>query len=85
MDFSPEKLRKRFKELTDKFEPRAEARDAIKRERDEKAEKGTLTIKQSLDYDAKIKKANEGLYDLEMERAAVARALGGKTSEPTEG
>lgn len=84
-DLSPEALRKAFKELSDKFEPRAEKRDALKRERDAKAEAGTLTVKQSQDYDAKIRKANEGLYDLEMQRAVVARALGGKTGEPAEG
>jgi hypothetical protein len=82
MDFSPEKLRKRFKELTDKFEPKAEARDAIKRERDAKGD--GLTAKQAAAYDAKIRKANEGLYELEMERAAISRALGGRTAEPAE-
>lgn len=85
MDFSPKALRKRFAELTDEFEPKAEKRDAIKRERDEYVEKGTVSLKKLAEYDKKIIAANKGLYDLEMERAAVARALGGKTAEPAEG
>lgn len=84
-DLSPKAMRKHFAELSARFEPKAEKRDALKRERDELAEKGTLTLKQSQDFDEKIRKANEGLYDLEMQRAVVARALGGKTSEPAEG
>lgn len=77
MDFSPDKLRARFAELTKKYETRAGPRDKLMAERDAKAAK--LTRAQFVEYDKKITAANKGIYEIEMERAAVARALGGKT------
>jgi hypothetical protein len=78
MDFSPDKLRKRFAELTKRYEAKAGPRDKIMAERDGKADK--LTRAQFVTYDKKITAANKGIYEIEMERAAIARALGGKTS-----
>lgn len=75
-DFSPEKLKARFWELTDKYDE-YEAKLAPLRKQLEKALDGTRKEEEAAR--AKIKKAREGLYELEMERAAVARALGGKT------
>jgi hypothetical protein len=75
MDLSPDKLRKRFAELTKKYE--ASPRHKLMAERDSKADK--LTRAEFVKYDDKIKAANKGLYEIEMERAMIARALGGKT------
>lgn len=75
MDFSPEKLRARFAELTKQYD--ASPIHKLKAERDAKADK--LTRAQLVKYDEKIRAANKGLYEIEMERAAIARALGGKT------
>jgi hypothetical protein len=69
----PVAARARFAELTKEFEE-------LKAERDAKDDK--LTRSQMRAYDDKIRKANVGLYEIEMERAALSRALGGKTSEP---
>lgn len=80
MDFSPEKLRARFAELTAKYE--ANPVHKLKSERDAKAEK--LTRTEFVKYDERIRAANKGLYEIEMERAAIARALGGRTSELVE-
>ncbi len=77
LDFSPENLRKRWAELTAEYEKKAAPRDKLMAERDAKIAK--LTDAEQRAYAAKIKKANEGLYEIEMERAAIARALGGKT------
>ena len=82
MDFDPKKLRARFAKLTAdhdairrKADPlRADYDDLVQRNR--KAEDAAA---------AKVKKAEAGLYDIEQERAAIARALGGRTSEPAEG
>ena len=77
MDFSPAKLRARFAELAKQYEAKAAPRDKLRAERD--ARHAKLTQAELAKYDDKIRKANEGLFDIEMERAAVARALGGKT------
>jgi len=73
-DFSPAALRKRYAEVTAEFDKKNEPLLKLKAERDGK--KGTLTAGEAADYDKKIRKANEGLYEIEMERAALARALG---------
>lgn len=79
MNFSPEALRARFKELTAQVS-RIEALSAPRREeRDAYARQTAATIKA---FDAEIAKIEADKYDLEMERAAVVRALGGRTGEP---
>ena len=82
MDLSADTLRKQFGKLTKQHDairakstPLRESYDAMvqaNRAREDKAA-------------AEIKKAEDGLYEIEQERAAIARALGGKTSEPAEG
>ena len=78
MDFDPKKLRARFAKLTkdhDAIEKRAaplrKAYDVLCQE-NRKAEDAAAD---------KIKRTTEGLFDIEQERAAIARALGGKTGE----
>jgi hypothetical protein len=75
---SIEEAREAFAKQTQEFEAAAEKRDAIKRERDGKGDK--LTLAEARKYDERIRKANEGLFELEMERAALARALEGRTA-----
>jgi hypothetical protein len=84
MDFSPDALRKQFNALTAKH-------DAIQNElqplRDELdavvAGDGNITVKKAAEREKalrpKITALQKKLYPIEMERAAVARALGGKT------
>jgi chaperonin cofactor prefoldin len=87
MDFSPDKLRKRFHLLTGergkidaKLDPlRAELNKIV-------AGDVNMTIKQARTREEKvreqIKKLQAGLSPIEMERATLARALGGKTGVP---
>jgi hypothetical protein len=81
VDFSPDALRARFAELTDEFDALNAPLLALKAERDEKY--ADLTVAEVQAYDEKIRAANDPrLYEIEMERAAIARALNGKTSVP---
>ncbi len=84
MDFSPENIRKRFHELTAehdkidaKLSPKRAELDALV------AGDTDLSVKDAKVAEAKlrtsIKALQETLYPIEMERAACARALGGKT------
>jgi chromosome segregation ATPase len=87
MDFSPDKIRARFHELTAerakidaKLDPlRAELADLISGDTD-------LTAKKARSREAsvrdKIVDLQQQLAPIENERAACARALGGKTGEP---
>lgn len=79
---SPPDARAKFKALTEEFDKKFAPLVKLKEERDKKADK--LTRSEFAEYDNRIRKANEGLYEIEMERAAVARALGGRTAEPKE-
>lgn len=89
-DLSPPVLRKHFAKLT-KQSDALEAKLAPLREELNTvvAGDGKMTVKDAADREGKlrpqIRKLQEELAPIEMERAAVARALGGKTSEPTEG
>jgi hypothetical protein len=82
MDFSPDKLRKRFAELTKQYEVIDAKRTALQLERDGKDGKLTDTSRRA--YADKIKKLHGQAAPVETERAMIARALGGKTSEPVE-
>jgi predicted nucleic acid-binding Zn-ribbon protein len=81
MDFDPKKLRARFAELTEKH-------DAIRAKADPLRERYDALVqgnRKAEDAAAKrVKNAEDGLYEIEMERAAIARALGGRTAEPAE-
>lgn len=72
----PETLRKRFHELTARSAkirkaslPLRDQHDALLRKQAD--ERGKLV--------ARIRKAEDGLFEIEQERAALSRALGGQT------
>jgi hypothetical protein len=73
-----DEARARFAHLTAIYEKGAGKRDKLMHERDRKID--TLGHKAERAFAERIKKANEGLYEVEMERAALVRALGGKTT-----
>jgi hypothetical protein len=77
--FTPEAMRARFHELKAQREAIKAVSDPIRAERDAhvqaaRAKEDELT--------AALKAAEEGLFDLDMEMAALARALNGKTGSP---
>lgn len=76
MDLSPDKLRKRFAELTRQYEAKDAKRAPLQAKRDKYME---TVGKKLADFDKQIIVANKGMYEIEMERAAISRALGGKT------
>lgn len=77
MDFSPEKLRARFAALTKQYEAKDAKRAPLQAKRDKYMETHGAKL---ADFDKQIIAANKGMYEIEMERAAIARALGGKTA-----
>lgn len=89
MDFSPEKLRKHFKDLTAKHDQIQAKLQPLRDELDRVvAGEGNITVKaaraKELKLRPKIRDLQNELYPIEMERAVVARALGGKTGTPGE-
>lgn len=86
MDFSPEKLRAHFADLTKRRDVIDAKLDPLREELDQiVAGKVDLTLAKAQKREAVIREKIKGLqaerYPVEMERAAVARALGGKTGE----
>lgn len=77
MDFSPETLRARFHELTAQHDEIRAKSDPLRAKRDALSQKHALEEKALND---RIKEVEAGLFEIEQERAALARALGGKTS-----
>lgn len=75
--YSPEAMRARFAELT----ARAEQIRATSPRADRDKRVDELTEKQRRELDAKIKAHEVELYDIDRERAVIARALGGKTGD----
>lgn len=76
MDLNPENLRTRFAELGEQRDailassgPVREQRDAIAHDAQEKMAA----------LDARIRAAEDGLFDIDQARALISRALGGKT------
>ena len=87
VDFSPENLRKRFRELTKKSDALEAKLAPLREELNEVvAGKGNITVLQASKREADIRpqivKLQKELAPIEMERAALARALGGRTSGP---
>jgi hypothetical protein len=87
MDFSPAALRAHFKALTAKREKIDVHLDPLRAELDALVAGDTkLTVKKAKEREAvireEIKNLQAKLFPIENERAAVARALGGKTGEP---
>jgi hypothetical protein len=89
MDLSPKNLRKQFHSLTAKHDAIQKKLQPLRDELDGlvSGESG-VTVKKAREREAvirpKIKELQNELYPIEMERAAVARALGGKTGSPDE-
>jgi hypothetical protein len=86
-DFSPDKLRKHFKDLTAKSEAIDKKLQPLRDELDALvAGDGVVTVKEARKREAvirpKIVALQEEQFPIEMERAATARALGGKTGTP---
>lgn len=84
MDFSPDKLRAHFADLTAKREKIDVKLNPLRAELDELVKGETkLSVKATRSREDKvrdqIKALQNELYPVEMERATVARALGGKT------
>ena len=78
MDFSPDKLRKRFAELTKKYDAIDAKRSKVQIERDGKIDK--LSMADARSYASRIRKLHAEAAPIEEERAAISRALGGQTS-----
>ena len=75
---NPEKMRARFHELKAKRDAQRAKADPIRAERDKLVAK---QLKELDAHDAKVKKAEEGLFDIEMEMGMLVRALNGKMGE----
>lgn len=87
IDFSPDNLRKHFHELTAKREKIDAKLDPLRAELNALVAGDTkLTVKKAKEREAVIRKEivalQDKLFPIERERAAVARALGGKTGAP---
>lgn len=88
-DFDPKSLRKQFHSLTAKHDAIQKKLQPLRDELDGLvAGDGDVSVKKAREREAalrpKIKDLQNELYPIEMERAAVARALGGKTGSPDE-
>lgn len=80
-NFSPENMRKRFHELGKKRAAILAKTMPLREKRDKIVQKAEAEAKALADQFKKIE-ADEGLFDLDQERAVIARALGGKTGKP---
>jgi hypothetical protein len=79
MNLSPDSLRKRFAEITKKYDAIDAKRTKLQLERDGKVDK-VAAPKLDKDYGDKIRKLHAEAAPIEEERAMISRALGGKTS-----
>lgn len=84
MDFSPDKIRERFHELSAKASSLHETLDPLRKElADLVCGETKLSVKAAVAREAEVREhiraGNAKLAPIEMERAACARALGGKT------
>lgn len=78
MDFSPDKLRARFAELSKKYDAIDAKRTALQKERDGKIDSMGMTQEKA--YAERIKKLHAEAAPIEEERAAISRALNGQTA-----
>lgn len=79
MEFTPEKMRKRFHELTAKSAAIRAKADPLREARDKVAARHAREI---AGHNAKVQAAEKGLFEIEQERAMLAKALGGRMGEP---
>lgn len=75
----PDAMRKRFHELNKQREAILKKSEPLRQKRDEAVSKATETERKMNDA---IRKAEADLYDIDIERGQIVRALGGKTGEP---
>ena len=78
MDFNPDKMRARFQTLTKDYDKRMAKLEPLHKKL---ADHVAKSAKVEQELREQIAEAKEGMYDLEMERAMLARALGGRTGE----
>lgn len=76
---SHEEMRARFWELKAQRDEKREKADPIRAERDELVAKQLKELEKA---DAKVAKAEEGLFDIEQEMAMLVRAVGGRMGDP---
>jgi hypothetical protein len=81
MDYNPEKMRARFHDLTAKDAKIRAKADPLREARDKVAARHAKEIAV---HNKKVRAAEEGLFDIEQERAMLARALGGRVGEAGE-
>jgi uncharacterized protein (DUF3084 family) len=81
MDYNPEKMRARFHDLTAKAAKIRAKADPLREARDEVAARHAKEIAA---HNKKVRAAEDGLFDIEQERAMLARALGGRVGEAGE-
>jgi hypothetical protein len=82
VDFSkPDTMRKRFHALSRQAADIRKASAPLRAKHDAMLNRHA---KERAALDKKITAAEKGLYSLDMERAALARALGGQTGDPKE-
>lgn len=74
--YSETELRDRFHELTAQHDAIRAVSDPIRAQRDKIVQDADIKARKLAEQ---IKEAEAGLYDIEMERARIARALKGKT------
>ena len=79
MKFDETAMRARFHELTAKREKILAKSGPLREERDAIVQAAEAQVQPLI---AEIKKAEADLYDIDMERAAMVRALKGKVGEP---
>jgi hypothetical protein len=75
-DFTPDALRARFAALTEQREAVTAASEPLRARRDAIAAQATADLAA---LDVEIRAAEAGLFELDQERAMIARALGGRT------
>jgi hypothetical protein len=79
MDFSPDNLRKRFHDLGVQRAAKLAVSSPIRAERDAEVARHNAVMES---LKARVQEAEAGLYDIDVERGMLARALMGKTGEP---
>lgn len=79
--FQPENMRKRFHELGKKREAILAKTMPLRAQRDKIVQDADVKAKALADQFKKLEK-DGALFDIDMERAMIARALGGKTGKP---
>lgn len=78
-DFSPEAMRRRFAELTTKRDEILQQSTPLREQRDRMLADHQ---QQQKNLNDEIAKVETGLFDIDQERAMLARALNGKTGDP---